>query len=125
MTDWKEAYLRGMTLFGKGQHAEAVAAYREALSEDPDQLDVLHALAVALMNAGDLEEAAKVGLRIVELDPEDPFAHTSLSMIYQRQGRIDDAEAESAKARLKSWKQELKQNPEAPPPDGLDINVIQ
>ncbi len=121
MTDWKEPYLRGMKLFGKGEHKAAVAAHREALELAPEHVDVLHALAVALMNAGELEEAAEVGLHIVELDPEDAFAHTSLSIIYMRQGKIQEAEDESAKARLKSWKQELKKNPDAPPPQGIKV----
>ena len=123
MTDWKEAWKRGMAHYGKGEHAQAVEAYREALADDPDRLEVLHSLAVGLMHAGELDEAAKVGLRIVELDANDPFAHTTLSIIYQRQGKIEEAEAEGAKARMKAWKQELKDNPDAPPPQG--INVIQ
>lgn len=123
MSDWKEAYLRGLKLHGQADHKGAVEAQREALAFDADNVEVLHALAVALMNAEELDEAAKVGNRIVELAPDDAFAHTTLSMIYQRQDRIEDAEAEGAKARMKAWKQELKTNPDAPPPQG--INVIQ
>ncbi len=67
--------------------------------------------------AGALDEAIQIGNRIVELDPEDPFAHTSLSMFLQRKGLIPEAEAEAAKARLVSWKLELRKNPNAPPPE--------
>ena len=65
---------------------------------------------------GELDQAIKVGLRIVELDSEDAFAHTSLSMFYQRKGLIEEAEKEGAKARMAAWKKDLKDNPDAPPP---------
>ena len=62
----------------------------------------------------------------IEVDAEDPQAFTSLSMIYQRLDKIDDAEKAQAKARMLSWKQELKTNPNAPPPaDAGGMNVVQ
>ena len=75
-----------------------------------------------------------------ELDPEDAFAHTSLSMFYQRKsviareegdalasmGYIEDAELEGSKARMISWKEELKKNPDAPPPGPAgSMDIIQ
>lgn len=109
-------YKEGLRLFGENKHSEAIVELRKTLEFSPDWTDGLHALAMTHMQAGDLEEAVAVGQRIVELDPEDPFAHTSLSMFYQRMNRIEDAESEAAKARMLSWKQELKENPDAPPP---------
>jgi Flp pilus assembly protein TadD len=109
-------YKEGLKLFGENKHTEAIDELQQALKLSPDWTDALHALAMVQMQAGHLEEAVATGQRIVELDPEDPFAHTSLSMFYQRMNRIDDAEAEAAKARMISWKQELKDNPDAPPP---------
>ena len=38
-------------------------------------------------------------------------------MFYQRKGLIPEAEKEQAKARMLNWKQELKTNPNAPPPE--------
>jgi tetratricopeptide (TPR) repeat protein len=123
-------YMRGLALFGEGKHAEAVEAYEAALAVKPDWTDALHGLAMAHMSAGTVDEAIAIGLRIVELDPEDPFAHTSLSMFYQRKSAVAEkvgdeasarelielAEKEGARARLLSWKQELKTNPNAVPP---------
>ncbi len=126
MSDWKTAYQEGMKHFAQQQHPAAVEAFRRALELSPDNTEVLHGLAMALMHAGELDDAIATGNRIVELDPEDHFAHTSLSMFYQRKGLIPEAEAEAAKARLISWKQELKKNPHAPPPpEAGGINVIQ
>ena len=126
MTDRLEHYKAGLKLFGENKHAEAIAEYKRALELSPDWEDALHALAMAYMGAGQFDDAIATGKRILELNPEDAFAHTSLSMFYQRKGMIDEAEAESAKARMASWKQELKTNPNAPPPGPAgSMDVIQ
>ncbi|MEL6429541.1 MAG: tetratricopeptide repeat protein [Planctomycetota bacterium] len=122
----QELYLEGLALFGKDQHEEAVAKYDAALALDPDWTEALHGKAMALMRLERYDEAIEIGKRIVELDPDDAFAHTSLSMFYQRKGMIDEAEAEGAKARMISWKEELRKNPDAPPPGPAgSMNVIQ
>ena len=126
MSERIEHYKQGLKLFGEGKHKEAIEAYRLSLADDPDWTEALHGLAMAQMQAGLLDEAVATGLRIVELDPDDAFAHTSLSMFYQRKGMIDEAEREGAKARMVAWKNELKTNPNAPPPMGAgDMNVVQ
>jgi Flp pilus assembly protein TadD len=112
----EEHYQKGLGLFGQQKHEDAIAEYRAALALDPEWTEGLHALAMAQMHAGKLDDAIETGKRIVELDKEDPFAHTSLSMFYMRKGMVDEAEKEGAKARMLSWKQELKTNPNAVPP---------
>ena len=112
----EEHYQRGLKLFGEQKHREAMTEYEQALAIDPDWTDGLHALSMAQMHAGLLDEAIATGKRIVELDKNDAFAHTSLSMFYMRKGMIDEAEKEGAKARMISWKDELKTNPGARPP---------
>lgn len=116
MADVTDHYMKGLKLFGQNRYLEAIEEYRKALAVDTARTDVLLALATAQMNAQLLDEAIVSGRRLVDLDGEDPFAHTTLSMIYQRKGMIDEAEKEQAKARMLSWKQELKTNPNAPPP---------
>jgi len=109
-------YLEGLAAFGHDRHEDAIAKYREALAISPDWTDALHGIAMALMKLERFDEAIEVGQRIVELDSNDAFAHTSLSMFYQRKGMIEEAEKEGAKARMISWKEELKTNPNARPP---------
>jgi Flp pilus assembly protein TadD len=123
--DVQNAYLEGIKAFGAGDHQQAVACYDRALAIEPDNTDVLNAKAMALMHLGRLDDAIEAAKRVGELDPEDPMVHTSLSMFYQRKGLIEEAEAEAAQHRLKSWRQELKQNPGAPPPEEGDFKVIQ
>ena len=119
-------YMEGLGLFGQDDHEGALAKYEEALAIHPDWTDGLHGKAMALMHLERYDEAIETGKRIVEIDPNDAFAHTSLSMFYQRKGMIDEAEAEGAKARMISWKEELKKNPDARPPGPAgSMNVIQ
>jgi tetratricopeptide (TPR) repeat protein len=133
-----EHYMRGMTLFGEGEHITAEDAFRQALAAQPKWTEAMHGLAMTLMHQGRLEDAITVGKEITEIDDGDPFAHTSLSIFYQRQSAIAEekgdkqaatdliaeAEKSGAQARLLSWKQELRSNPDAPKPDlpeGMDV----
>jgi len=111
-----EHYKQGLALYGQQKFAEAGEAYSQALALRPDWSDCLQALGMSQMNGGDLKAALETLTRVTELAPEDPLAFTSLSMCLQRMERIDDAEKAQAQARLLSWKQELKENPSAPPP---------
>ena len=123
MSEAKQHYKKGLGLFGDGKHAEAITEYERALALEPKWTDAMHALAMAHLQNGSVDEAIRVGKEIVELDPDDAFAHTSLSIFYQRKDMIEEAEKEAAKARMISWKEELKKNPNAPPPGpagGLD-----
>lgn len=112
----QEHYRAGLAHYGKREYPSAIEAYRRALAERPEWSDCLQALGMAQMHGGELEEALKNLERVTQLAPEDPLAFTSLSMCLQRLNRIADAETAQAKARMLSWKQELKTNPNAPPP---------
>ena len=126
MSERKTPYLAGLKLFGENRHEEAIVEYRKALELSPDWTDALHALATAQSKLGRQDEAIATIERIIELEPDDAFAYTSLSIFLQRQGKIPEAEAAAAKARMLSWKQELKKNPNAPPPGPAGgMNVVQ
>lgn len=108
-------------MYGKRDFARAIEAYQFALVERPDWADCLQALGMAQMHAGLLSEALASLERVTMLSPDDPLAFTSLSMCLQRLDRISDAETAQAKARLLSWKRELKTNPDAAPPTGMRV----
>lgn len=99
---------RGVDLFAEGDYEGAIAAYGEALALDPGLVDALHGLALAHAEKGDLEAAIEAARRITEVSADDPLGYTSLSMFYQRSGRIPEAEAAANQARVLEWKAQLK-----------------
>jgi Flp pilus assembly protein TadD len=91
-------YREGFKLFADDQPDAAIEKYREALAQDAELAIAWNALSVALRQRGDLDGAIDAGRKLVELEPDDPLSHTNLSILFQMQGRIDDAEAEKAQA---------------------------
>lgn len=113
MANAEELYDQGLTYFGEGQHADAVRVLTEALALDPDNAEIVRALAMTNFHMTHYDEAIKWGHRLTELLPDDVLARTSLSMAYMKKGLIKEAEHEGAQARILGWKEQLK-NP--PPP---------
>jgi tetratricopeptide (TPR) repeat protein len=126
LSDRKTHYLAGLKHFGANEHQKAIAEYEQALALSPDWTEAMHALATAHSKLGNQDKAIAVVERILELEPEDAFAYTSLSIFLQRKGLVPEAEKAAAKARMISWKEELKRNPNAPPPGPPGgMNVVQ
>jgi len=101
-------YYSALDHVAEGHDEQAIVEYRKSLAADPTFTDALHGLSRALQNLNRLDEAIEVSQRISALDPDDVLAHTSLSILYQKKGMIPEAEAEANKARILSWKQQLK-----------------
>ena len=104
----EDHYYAALDLVAEGHHAQAVDEYQKSLTADPSFTEAMHGLARALQNLNRLDEAIVIANRIAEIDPQDVLAHTSLSVLYQKKGMIPEAEAESNKARILGWKQQLK-----------------
>ena len=108
----KEEYFeQAVNAFGDDKLDEAIQQYQEALKLDPNYQDALHGLGMALFNRGHVDMAIAAAKKLIEIDPDDILAHTSLSMFYQSQGRIEEAEKEGNAARILGWKQDLRANP--------------
>jgi len=58
---------------------------------------------MALMKIGRFPEAIEAGKRANELRPNDQIAWTSLSLSYNRNGDIKEAEAAGTKAKILGW----------------------
>jgi tetratricopeptide (TPR) repeat protein len=116
----EDHYYAGLDLFAEGRYQDAVAEYRAAVAADPQFTDALHALSKVLQEMKDFDRAIEVAKQITALDPDDVLAHTSLSILYQNKGMIAEAEAESNKARILGWKQQLReQKTGIKPPESL------
>jgi Flp pilus assembly protein TadD len=103
----EEFFEQAVDAYGEDKLHESIALYRKALEIDPEYKDALHGLGMALFKHGNLEEAAETAKRLIQIDADDVLAHTSLSMIYHAQGRIEEAEKEGNVAKIMGWKEEL------------------
>jgi len=96
MSEARTHYKAGIEHFAGGRIAEAVESYRKALALDDALAMAWNGLAMALARQGDLDGAIDAARRYAALDPDEPLAHTSLSMLYQQKGMIPEAEQEKA-----------------------------
>jgi tetratricopeptide (TPR) repeat protein len=98
---------RGIELLAGGHPAEAAQSFREAIAADPAQLEAHHGLVRALRDAGKLEQSVAAALALTALTPNDPLAHTALSISLQTAGHVSEAEAAAGQARILEWKIQL------------------
>ena len=84
MSDPIKLYDEADKLKDGGNIEEAAANLREALTADPSYGLAHSALAVVLQKLGKHEEAIDHARRACELEPNDPFSFTALSVTYQR-----------------------------------------
>lgn len=87
-----ELYDQAVDLRDQGDKAGAIARLEEAVT-----LDLSYAIGHGMLAKlyADLAEADKAiahAKKVVELEPDDTFSYTALSVIYQRCGRIPEAE---------------------------------
>jgi Tfp pilus assembly protein PilF len=93
-----ELYDLAVDLRDRGDKPGAVSKLEEAIQLDPSFV-IGHGMLAKLY--ADLAEADKAILhakKVVELEPDDSFSYTALSVIYQRCGRIPEAEHAKAVA---------------------------
>jgi len=107
----EKRYDRAVEDLAGGDVDAAISGFRASLASDPGFADAAHGLIHALKAAGRLDEAIEVTRALIEADPDDTLAHTSLSILYQHQGRIPEAEAAALKAKLLGWKHQLREQP--------------
>ena len=91
-------YKSGMARYAQQDFTGALADFQEALEIDPEFAEVLQSMAHAHEKLEDYDAAEACAQKAVACNPDDPLAHTSLSMFYQRKGMIAEAEAEKALA---------------------------
>jgi tetratricopeptide (TPR) repeat protein len=95
----------------------AIAGFRSSLDADPHYADAAHGLMHALKSAGQFDEAVAVAQQLIAANPDDILAYTSLSILYQHQGRIPEAEAAATRAKVLGWKHQLRQQS---PTEGIE-----
>jgi Flp pilus assembly protein TadD len=101
----------GLDLLFAGDATGAAQAFREAIQVDPGHIEAHHGLIRALCDAEQFEAAVAAAQALTVLTPNDPLAHTSLSIALQKAGQISEAEAAAGRARILEWKQQLADEP--------------
>ena len=96
-----ELYDQAADLKDQGDKAGAIAKLNEALALDPDFALGHGMLAKLYADLAEADKAIAHAQRVVELEPNDTFSYTALSVIYQRCGRIPEAEEAKARAYYK------------------------
>ena len=105
---------QGLDQLAAGDPAQAARSFRTAIAADPNCFEAHHGLIRALRDAGRLEQSIGAALALTALTPQDPLAHTALSISLQQAGHVPEAEAAAARARILEWKAQLQS------PDGED-----
>jgi tetratricopeptide (TPR) repeat protein len=96
-----ELYDQAVDLRDQGNKDAAVAKLEEAVALDPNFAIGHGMLAKLYADLAEAEKAINHAKRVVELEPNDTFSYTALSVIYQRCGKIPEAEEAKAKAYYK------------------------
>jgi len=110
-TDSEKLLHEGLDLLAAGSPAAAADAFRAAIAADETNYEAHHGLVRALRDAGRLEQSVGAALALTALTPQDPLAHTALSISLQTAGHIPEAEAAAARARVAEWRILLKTPP--------------
>ena len=98
-----ELYDEAVALRDKGDKTEAIAKLVQAIELDPNFAIGHGMLAKLYADLAETEKAIHHAQKVVELEPDDAFSYTALSVIYQRCGKIPEAETAKAMA----WQKQM------------------
>lgn len=84
MADTNTLFKEAEQLKAEGKDQEAIAKLEEVLAEDDTHVLAHSTIAVLHQKLGQHEKAIEHQQRVCELEPNDPFNFTALSVIYQR-----------------------------------------
>ena len=84
MSDVDEMYREADQLKDDGKLEESIAKLNEVLAQDDSHVLSHLALAVVLGRVGEHEKSVVHGKRACEIDPNDAFNFTAMSVTYQR-----------------------------------------
>jgi Tfp pilus assembly protein PilF len=96
----EELYDEATRLKDQGDNEAAIAKLGELLAQDESYALAHSALAVLYTRVKQHDLAIKHAQRVCELEPNEPFSYTAMSVTYQRAGKIPEAEDAMARARM-------------------------
>ncbi len=107
MPSAEDLYNDAVDCVAEGKLDDAVSKYRQALDVDPNFADAWEGLSMALADQEQWEEAIEAAKKVVDIAPDEQLGYTNMSRIYQRAGKVPEAEEWAAKARVLDWKEQL------------------
>ncbi|MBX3421470.1 MAG: tetratricopeptide repeat protein [Pirellulaceae bacterium] len=84
MSTISERYNAAEKLKDEGKSQEAIAALRDILNDDPHHVLSHLTLCRLYTLAGEFQQAIEHGRKACELEPNEPFNFTALSLTFQR-----------------------------------------
>ncbi len=93
-----DAMQQGLSLFENGDYEGAVAAFRAAIEQDPENADAYVSAGSAYLRLERLSEAARAFRKAIDLSPDSARAHLGLGQTYQLYGDYESAFSELSKA---------------------------
>ncbi len=106
----------GHSALAIGELEEAVKYFKQVVEQDPQYEDGWQALCMALYKLDRYEEAIVAGKRLAEINVNNQFVWSSLSLAYNANKQKAEAEAAGAKARIISWGGKIKPETVEPNP---------
>jgi Flp pilus assembly protein TadD len=91
MSDTYELFQRGRAHLRSGMPAQATVSLEQAKRREPASRSIREALGIAYFRLGRWEEAAEEFQALVDLSPDDEFAHRALARALSKQGRRAEA----------------------------------
>ena len=91
MTGTHRRVEEGLQHHGAGRLREAEALYRQALTEDPQNIDALHFLGVVALQRGDSAQAVALISQALSRNPANPPACNNLGLALAAQGKRREA----------------------------------
>ena len=82
---------KAMGLFKERKYKECIDAFSNVLETEPDNADVYNNMGVAYSCVGDKEQAEKMLIKSIELDPQLAQAYINLSDLYYKSGDLASA----------------------------------
>jgi Flp pilus assembly protein TadD len=91
MSEIYELFQQGKSHLKKGRPAQATVALEKAKRRAPDKASIREALGIAYFRIHRYEEAASEFEEILELAPNDDYAHYALGRCLEKLGRDHEA----------------------------------
>lgn len=81
----------GNQQLAQGRWPDAIKAFEKALDSDEDNFDALRGSALAYLRLGRLDEAERLYLRSLEVNPQASLSRNELAVVFLEQGRCQEA----------------------------------